>query len=100
MRAQKDPEFASICDRVGNGKYSKEDIKYLNKCVRDTKSEDMNDKFKDGKVSYIVTTNKRRQNVNEMKLENLNFRLRSGPTHTYAHARPFVVLVVRQTGLV
>jgi hypothetical protein len=33
MRAQKDPEFASICDRVGNGKYTKEDIKYLKDCV-------------------------------------------------------------------
>ena len=71
MRAQKDPEFASICDRVGNGKYTKEDIDYLKKCVRDTVNEDNNDRFKDGKLSYIVTTNKRRQDVNEIKLENL-----------------------------
>ena len=71
MRAQKDPVFASICDRVGNGKYTKEDIKYLKDCVRDTASEDINDNFKDGKLSYIVTTNKRRQDVNAMKLETL-----------------------------
>ena len=71
MRAQKDPEFANICDRVGNGKFTKEDIGYLKNCVRDTASEDINDSFKDGKLSYIVTTNKRRQDVNNMKLEKL-----------------------------
>ena len=30
MRNQKDPMFASLCDRVGNGTFTKDDISYLN----------------------------------------------------------------------
>ena len=71
MRAQKDPEFASICDRVGNGKFTKSDIEYLKKCERNTENENSNDNFKDGKLAYIVTTNKRRNEVNEEKLDRL-----------------------------
>ena len=71
MRAQKDPKFASICDRVGNGRYTNEDIKYLEACVRDTQSENNNENFKEGKLSHIVTTNKVRQEVNELKLQRL-----------------------------
>ena len=71
MRSQRDPEFSSICDRVGNGKYTKKDIKYLDMCVRETESENSNENFKEGKLSYIVTTNKRRQEVNDVKLDKL-----------------------------
>ena len=71
MRNQKDPEFASLCDRVGNGKITKSDLSYLNNCARDTKSEYENDNFKSGKVSIIVMTNKVRQEINEHKLNTL-----------------------------
>ena len=69
MRAQKDPEFATICDRVGNGTFYRNDVDYLKACVRDTETENNKENFKKGKLSYIVTTNKRRQEVNEEKLE-------------------------------
>ena len=71
MRSQKDPEFSFICDRVGNGSFNKDDLLYLENCVRNTDSENNNENFKDGKISIIVTTNKRRQEINENKLETL-----------------------------
>ena len=64
MRNQKDPVFASLCDRVGNGTHTEDDIKYLKDCVRSTESE--NDK-----ISIIVMTNKVRQEINEHKLSTL-----------------------------
>ena len=71
MRNQKDPAFASLCDRVGNGTYTKSDLEYLHGCVRDTASENDNENFKNGKVSLIVMTNKVRQEINEHKLNTL-----------------------------
>ena len=71
MRSQKDPEFSGICDRIGNGKYNKHDLEYLKSCVRNTNSENQNESFKEGKLSIIVTTNKRRQAINETKLMTL-----------------------------
>ena len=68
MRSQKDLEFSGICDRIGNGKYNKQDLEYLRSCVRITESENHNENFKEGKLSIIVTTNKRRQAINETKL--------------------------------
>ena len=71
MRSQKDANFSQICDRVGNGTYDENDLKYLRNCVRNTDSENHNENFKTGKVSLIVTTNKKRQEINEDKLERL-----------------------------
>ena len=77
MRNQKDPAFASLCDRVGNGTYTKSDLDYLHGCVRDTVSENDNENFKNGKVSLIVMTNKVRQEINEHKLNTLLYDNRS-----------------------
>ena len=65
MRNQQDPEFASLCDRVGNGTYGKNDLLYLQGC--DTENEN----FKNGKVSLIVLTNIVRQEINGHKLKTL-----------------------------
>ena len=43
MRNQKDPVFASLCDHVGNGTHTEDDIKYLKDCVRSTESENDNE---------------------------------------------------------
>ena len=56
MRNQKDPEFASLCDKIGNGTYKKNDLLYLQNCVKNTESEKENENFKTGKVSIIVLT--------------------------------------------
>ena len=69
MRSQRDPHFSGICDRVVSGTYTNTDLNYLQRCVRNSPSENENDNFKDGKLSIIVTTNKWRQEVNESKLE-------------------------------
>ena len=71
MRNQKDPVFASLCDRVGNGTYTNNDLLYLQGCVKETESESENENFKTGKVSLIVLTNNVRQEINEHKLNTL-----------------------------
>ena len=68
MRSQKDPIFSDICDRVGNGTDNETDLRYLRSRVKNTENEKSNRNFKSGKVSIIVTTNKRRQQINEEKL--------------------------------
>ena len=68
MRSQKDPIFSDICDRVGNGTDNETDLRYLRSRVKNTENENSNRNFKSGKVSIIVTTNKRRQQINEEKL--------------------------------
>ena len=79
MRNQKDPIFANLCDRVGSGTYTKDDVTYLTKCVRKTESENDNNNFKNGKISIIVITNKVRQEINEDKLKTL---LKGGKMYT------------------
>ena len=64
MRNQKDSNFASLCDRVGSGTYTKNDLDYLKNCVRETESENDNENFKERRVSTIVMTNKVRQEIN------------------------------------
>ena len=71
MRSQKDQQFSSLCDRVGRGKITKEDEDYLNSRIRNTDNEMDNEKFKTGKISIIVTTNKKRELVNKKKLDEL-----------------------------
>ena len=71
MRSQADPEFADLCDRVKEGKQSKEDIEFLNSRIRECPSEMFNENFKNGKLSIIVTTNDKKNLINQEKLENL-----------------------------
>ena len=69
MRSQKDPYFSSLCDRVGRGRLNEEDKKYLKSRVTNTETEKNNENFKTGKISIIVTTNKKREFVNSQKLD-------------------------------
>ena len=71
LRNQSDPEFATLCDRVGNGTYIEIDLKYLQSCVRDTESKNVNENFRNGKVLIIVLTNRIRKEINEDKLQTL-----------------------------
>ena len=71
MRSAGDPNFSSLCDRVGRGKITEEDEKYLKSRVQFTNSENCNEKFKNGLISIIVTTNKKRNLVNSQKLSEL-----------------------------
>ena len=71
MRSQKDPLFSSLCDRVARGKITDEDEIFLKSRVQITESEQCNENFKNGNLSIIVTTNKKRNLVNTQKLAEL-----------------------------
>ena len=71
MRSMNDPFFSSLCDRVGRGNITEEDEAYLRSRVQSTESENLNDKFKCGNLSIIVTTNMKRNFVNTLKLNQL-----------------------------
>ena len=71
MRSQKDPYFSNLCDRVGRGKINTEDEMYLKSRIKFNNSENSNDKFKNGDLSIIVTTNRKRNFVNSKKLSEL-----------------------------
>ena len=71
MRSQKDPVFSTLCDRVGKGDINDQDEKFLRSRVQPTNSEKHNDNFKNGNLSMIVTTNKKKDLINKQKLEEL-----------------------------
>ena len=71
MRCQNDPEFSELCDRVGKGNITLEDENYFKSRILSTPLEDENVHFKEGKISIVVTTNKRREEINIEKLEKL-----------------------------
>ena len=71
MRCQHDPVFSSLCDMVARGNITDEVERYLNSRVQETESENDNDKFKYGHLSIIVTTNPKRNLINEQKLDQL-----------------------------
>ena len=71
MRCSNDPNFASLCDRVGRGTINEEDEYFLKSRVIQTESENCNENFKSGKLSIIVTTNLKRNLVNSEKLNQL-----------------------------
>ena len=69
MRSKSDEHFGAICDRVGKGEITDDDIKFFQSRVIPTDLENHNDNFKYGKICIITTTNKRRQEINNSKLE-------------------------------
>ena len=71
MRNQKDENFSALCDRVGRGKITEEDEIYLKTRIRKSENEGSNEKFKNGEISIIVTTNPKRELLNNQKLDEL-----------------------------
>ena len=71
MRSQKDPAFSSLCDRVGKGEINDEDEKFLKSRIKSTDAEKDNENFKNGTLSIIVTTNKKKDLINREKLAEL-----------------------------
>ena len=66
----KDENFAEICDKIRKGEIDDEVENFLKSRVIETEipSETNNDNFKDGKLSIIVPTNKKREQINNEKL--------------------------------
>ena len=71
MRSHKDPYFSDLCDRVGRDEITDEDENYLMSRVIPCESENNNDKFKSGKLLILVTTNMKKDIVNQQKLNDL-----------------------------
>ena len=71
MRCTKDPEFSDLCDRVGIGKITSNDVEFLKSRIQDTDSEKYNENFRTGMLLYIVTTNKKRNYINNKKMDEL-----------------------------
>ena len=66
-----DVAFNELCDRVADNEITDADVNFLESRVMDTDSEKDNENFKLGKLSIIVTTNRKREHVNNEKLETL-----------------------------
>ena len=71
MRSQKDPFFSDLCDRVARGNLTVDDENYLKSRVQPNPSENSNEKFKEGKILIIVTTNPMKDLINLQKLAKL-----------------------------
>ena len=71
VRSLTDPEFGEVCDRIAVNKITKEDEVYLQNLVRKSPNENNNELFKNSQMSIIVTTNKKRERINNEKLEKL-----------------------------
>ena len=71
MRCQNDQDFAELCDRVGKGIITIDDENFFKSRIQNTPLEDDNINFMLGNISIVVTTNKRREEINLEKLEKL-----------------------------
>ena len=71
MRSKEDLEFSSVCDRVGRANITDDDEKFLRSRILNTDIENCNDNFKTGKISIVVTTNLKKDLVNNQKLNQL-----------------------------
>ena len=66
-----DMAFAELCDKVGKGEVTEADNQFLKSRIIDTPSENLNENYCNGKLAIIVTTNKRREEINLVKLRSL-----------------------------
>ena len=71
MRSRNDPHFSDLCDRVGMDELTTEDEDYLNSRIQPCEAEHDNESFKNGSLSIIVTTNKKKDYINAQKLSYL-----------------------------
>ena len=71
MRSMKDPVFSALCDRVGIGEVTKSDEDSLRSRILPCPEEHQNENFKNGSLSIIVTTNKKKDLINNQKLTDL-----------------------------
>ena len=71
MRSQKDAHFSDLCDRVARGKLTNEDERFLISRVQMNTAENDNENFKTGKILITVTTNLKKDLVNQQKLAQL-----------------------------
>ena len=71
MRSHQDPYFSDLCDRVGRDKITDDDEHWLRSRVIPCESEYNNENFKSGRLLILVTTNMKKDFVNQQKLNDL-----------------------------
>ena len=71
MRCLADPYFAELSDRIQRNKLLKEDIKFLKSRIVECPAESFNESFKSGKLVIVVTTNDKKDLINNDKLKEL-----------------------------
>ena len=71
MRSKEDEQFSHLCDRVARGQITASDEEFFKSRVIENPNERNNEMFKSGKLSIIVTTNKKREMINSEKLAEL-----------------------------
>ena len=71
MRSQGEIAFGETCDRIARDEITDDDVEFLQTLVRKCPNEEDNEFFKNGDISIIVTTNDKREKINNAKLEEL-----------------------------
>ena len=70
MRCLADPYFAELSDRIQRNKLLEEDIKFLKSRIVECPSESFNESFKSGKLVIVVTTNAKKDLINNENFKN------------------------------
>jgi len=68
MRSRCDPYFSDLCDRVGRDEITAEDEEFLKSRIQPCPAEFDNENFRNGDLSIIVTTNKKKDHINNEKV--------------------------------
>ena len=71
MRSKGDNEFGELCDRIARNELTDQDEKTLESFVRDSPNENNNEMYQSGDIGILVTTNEKREKINQEKLNNL-----------------------------
>ena len=71
MRSKCDVYFSELCDRVGRGEITSQDEEFFKSRIQPCPSEFDNENFKNGDLSTIVTTNKKKDYINNQKISTL-----------------------------
>ena len=71
MRSHSDIEFSSLCDRVGRNRITEADEKFFRSRIKSCPNENSNEHYKNGELSIIVTTNRKKDFLNSEKLREL-----------------------------
>merc|ERR1712081_108664 len=69
IRSQGEIAFGETCDRIARDEITDDDVEFLQTLVRKCPNEEDNECFKNGDISIIVTTNDKREKINNAKLE-------------------------------
>jgi len=83
MRSLEDPDFSTMCDKIGTNTMSDLDIDHLKERLIPCPNEYNNDAYKTGDLAIIVYSNEKREKINYEKL-----KLIQGPSEVFTATHP------------